>query len=132
MIYPVFRRIIPFFQRKFRQRNLGFRIRSSLHCSMLKLQCLPKALGIPIHFKIFQLFSLSCVSNGSTIPLPPSYNIDVLAKTLSYVKMHYFYLQNYSYLLHTTLLYGVGNLVACLKYSKYSKILVRHCTNQCK
>ena len=47
-------------------------------------------------------------------PLPPSYNAESLAETLSYVKMHHSYLQDYSYLLHTTLFYGGGDFVARL------------------
>ena len=42
---------------------------------------------------------------------PLSYNVEPLAETLSYVKMHHFYQQGYSYLLHTTLLYGGGNFL---------------------
>ena len=54
-------------------------------------------------FKIFLLLPLFSVTNGSINPIPQSYNVESIVETFSFAKRHHFYLQVYSYLLHTTL-----------------------------
>ena len=49
-------------------------------------------------------------------PLPPLYNVEWIAEALSYLEKHNFPLQCNLYHLHTTLFYGGGDFVVCLKH----------------
>ena len=71
--------------------------------SKVHQQGLPKVVGTPIPLKDFPILFPICVTNGSSNPLHPLYNAESIAETFNYTKMHHFYLQGYSYLLHTTL-----------------------------
>ena len=66
------------------------------------VQCLPKVVGTPIPFKDFPILIPFLCHQWECKPLPPSYNVESIAETFSYTKMHHFYVQGYSYLLHTT------------------------------
>ena len=49
-------------------------------------------------------------------PLPPLYNIELIAEALSYLERHHFPLQCYLYHLHATLFYRGGDFVVCLRH----------------
>ena len=49
-------------------------------------------------------------------PLPPSYNVESIAKALSYLERHHFSLQCYSYYFQTKVLYRGGDFVVHLQH----------------
>ena len=78
--------------------------------SFCEQQSLLKVVWTPTPFEIFLSPSLFCVSRVQAPP--PSYNVESLAETLSYIQMHHFYLKDNSYLLSTTFFYGGGDFIA--------------------
>ena len=74
----------------------------------IKTNACQKYLECQYPFKI----SLSCVTNGN--PFLSSNNCELIAETFSYAEMHHFYVQVYSYLIHTTFFYRGGDFMARL------------------
>ena len=72
-----------------------------------------------------------CAANITVVsPLPPLYNVESIAKALSYLERHRFSLQCYSYHLPTTLFFGGGDFVVHLQHKSQEVFqdFGRHCS----
>ena len=104
--------------------------------STVRLQCLPKVLGHPCSGRNFLPPSFFAAKITILSPLPPSYNVESIAEALIYLERHHFPLQCYLYHLHTTLLYGGGNLLfvymwAGVLRATRTKTVENHCSRLC-